>query len=103
MTYKYKTKGGIDYLVPGFGVAVNGYITSETPIENPNLELVTEEETAVQPAPAHVAGVAPQNVQPAQVPEAAPVAPAPAAPVAPAPEPVNQAQTAPAVESNGQI
>jgi hypothetical protein len=99
MEYKYKTKGDVELVVPGVGVSVNGIITSSTPLESPNLELITNEPTAEAPAPAHVAGVVPQNTQPTyQVQPPAPVQ-------AVAPEtPVNQpTPTAPAVESNGQI
>lgn len=64
--YRYKTKNGENYLVPGHGQTVGGEITTMTKIENPNFVLV-EEPKQVEPAPNHVTGVAPQNVQPAPV------------------------------------
>jgi hypothetical protein len=84
MEYSYRTKGDVEFVVPGVGVTVNGVISSHTPIENPNLELI-QQPTVEQPAPAHVAGVVPQDAQPA---------------VQPVPQPETPTQTAPAVESN---
>lgn len=83
--YRYKTKGDTELVIPGVGVTVGGIIESPVELENPNLELITVgEKTAEQPSPAHVAGVAPQTVQP---PVVAPLqinqpAPAPITPVA---------------------
>lgn len=73
--YKYRLKkiegvaedaSGI--MIPGHGMVVNGMIESQTPIENPNLELVSGPEDAQQvtapaPSPAHMTGVVPQNQQ----------------------------------------
>lgn len=64
MEYKYKTKGDVELVVPDVGVTVNGFITSTTPIENPNLELVVSETTETNPAPAHMTGVVEQAAQP---------------------------------------
>lgn len=69
MPYKYKVKQDSEgkalipngTTLPNFGVVANGFIESNTPIENPNLELVGQE-----PAPAHLTGVAPQSAQPVQ-------------------------------------
>lgn len=85
MEYKYKTKGDVELVVPDVGISVNGILTSTKPIENPNLELITDNAPSVeQPAPAHMNGVVPQNAQP--VVQATP-----------------QTQAAPAVESNNGI
>jgi hypothetical protein len=63
--YKYKTKGSVELVIPGVGVTVDGIITSDRPIENPNLELITNTpvEPIVEPIVAHMTGVVPQNVQ----------------------------------------
>lgn len=62
--YKYKTKGDVNYMIPGVGVAVNGIIESRFPIENPNLELVESPQEAKAPAATHLNGIAPQDEQP---------------------------------------
>lgn len=82
MTFRYKTKGDIELEIPNVGVTVDGYITSNTPLENPNLELVegVVENQQPTPAPAHLNGVVQQNQQPVPV-----AAPAPEQVVAPAP------------------
>lgn len=63
--YKYKTKDGSDIALIGFGVTTNGQISSETPIENPNLVLIEENESQ--------GIVATEATQPNVVTEAAPV------------------------------
>lgn len=75
--YEYKVKGDLELTIPGVGVTVDGKISSHSPIENPNLELISSPEseadapagTNVQgfttpEAPGHVAGVSPQSEQP---------------------------------------
>lgn len=57
--HKYRTKGNVDLIIPGKGITVQGIITSNEPIENPNLILITDE----QPAQGFVNGVVPQNAQ----------------------------------------
>lgn len=69
--YKYKSKNGQDYFIPGYGRTQGGVITCDRRLENPNFELI---EGPDKPAPNHVAAVAPQNTQPAQ-PVVAPEAP----------------------------
>lgn len=64
--YKYKTKNGEDYFLPGHGQTVGGEITTDSKIENPNFILV-EEPKQIEPAPNHITGVAPQNIQPAPI------------------------------------
>lgn len=64
--FKYKVKQDSEgkplitdgTVIPGFGVVRQGTIESNTPIENPNLELVGE-----QPASAHLDGVVSQSAQ----------------------------------------
>lgn len=120
MSYKYKligsdgtqiTADGI--IFTGVGVTKNGYIESETPIEHPSLQLVTEEQTVEQPAAAHMTSVAPQNAQPVVAPVEQPaaqpqVAPQPAPAVSPievqAPAPQQTPpQVTPVTESEQQI
>lgn len=74
--YKYKTKDGQDVTVPGVGRSVNGILMSSFKIENPNLELVTEEQEATPPASTYMNGVAPQSAQPTPPPATQPAAPA---------------------------
>lgn len=104
--YKYKLKEGAQrqttadgVVVVGVGIVKGGHITSDTPIENPNLELVEQTTTQAIPAPAHANGVVSQATQPV-----APVqAPAPVEQASlqqPVQAPAPQIQTAPAVESN---
>lgn len=73
--YKYKLKNSDEQtireaegtIIPGVGVVINGIVNSEVKFENPNFVLVDEQNQQPVPAPAHVAGVAPQNVQPQPV------------------------------------
>lgn len=63
--YKYKTKDGNDTFIPGVGTTVNGHIEAISPIENPNLVLISRPDQVEQaPAPTHLNGVAPQSAQP---------------------------------------
>lgn len=75
MQYTYRTNGDVELVIPGFGVTVNGQITSDQPIENPNLVLVTSEQpqTAPQTAPGYINGVVEPTTQPTPAPVAAPV------------------------------
>lgn len=82
--YKYKTKGDAELTIMGVGVTVNGEITSDHPIENPNLELISGPNNQ-QPNATHMNGVAPQSAQPQP-----PVNQAASAPQTPAPESENR-------------
>lgn len=77
----YKTKDGLDYLVPGIGHTVNGQITTDQIIENPRFEEVQEAQPAQAAAPAPVPG----QVQVPSAQQPAPVAAAQPAVVAAAP------------------
>lgn len=65
MSYKYKLTSTAEaqvspegFTLPGYGIIQpGGFIESATPIENPNLELVSDEGSA------HLEGVVPQAVQ----------------------------------------
>jgi hypothetical protein len=60
--YTYKTKDGNDITLVGVGTTVNGQIESESKIENPNLQLVSDS-SAEAPSQNHVQGVTPQSAQ----------------------------------------
>jgi hypothetical protein len=75
----YKTKDGLDYILPSIGQTVDGLITTDQVIENPLFEEVAE---AVQPVQTPV-------VAPVVAPTPPP-APVVAPPVAPVVEPTNQ-------------
>lgn len=74
--YKYKTKDGQDYFVPGHGQTVGGEITTDHIIENHNYELVESPQDPAQsqqPAAAHADGVVSQAQQlPPAAPQVAP-------------------------------
>lgn len=60
--FTYKTKDGQQTgFIPGVGAIVDGEITSDTPIENPNLMIVRDQtgEAPVVPEPAAVVPPAP--------------------------------------------
>ena len=71
MAYTYKSKDGSEYVIPGVGRSSNGVITSETKLENPNLELI---ETTEQPAQAPIESTSTPVAQPAAIIGVAPVA-----------------------------
>lgn len=48
----YKTKDGVDRVLPGIGRTVDGKITTDFKIENPMFELVEDSAPPVPPAPA---------------------------------------------------
>lgn len=62
--YKYKTKDGSEVVVPGVGQSTDGVILSEVKLENPNLELVTDQDQPVAPAQPVVPVPAAPVVQP---------------------------------------
>lgn len=47
----YKTKDGVDRVLPGIGITVGGQIETDAVIENPMFELVTEPVQPPAPAP----------------------------------------------------
>lgn len=68
----YKTKDGIDRLLPGIGKTVDGQITTNVTIENPMFELVNTEAPTATPAASETSVAAP-----AAAPAVAPVNPTP--------------------------
>lgn len=70
----YKTKDGIDRIIPGIGRTINGQITTDAKIENPMFEIVSEGEA---PAPAAQAATA-APAAPAAAPTTGVTTPAPA-------------------------
>jgi hypothetical protein len=65
----YKTKDGLDYLLPGIGHTVDGLITTDQIIENPRFEEVQERagSAEVQPAAEPVAAQPAPEAQPQPV------------------------------------
>lgn len=60
--YKYKNTTGMDMVVMGHGIVdIDGFVESETEIENPNLQLV---DSSVSVAPIEVVAHEPINVEP---------------------------------------
>lgn len=59
--YKYKSKDGNDFFIPGVGHSVNGIIESQQKLEAPSLELVSEptKEAPVSPVVPPVATAPP--------------------------------------------
>jgi hypothetical protein len=48
MAYKYKTKNGEDFVIPGIGRTVKGEITTDQKIENANFQLVSDDSATAQ-------------------------------------------------------
>lgn len=68
MSYKYKAKNGLDFIVPGVGQSKDGILETDVDLsEAPALELVSDQAQPVQAvqtaAPNAVIGVAPQATQ----------------------------------------
>ena len=60
----YKTKDGIDRILPGIGRTKDGFITTDIKIENPMFEMVSEGEAPAQAAQAATADPAAPAVTP---------------------------------------